>query len=249
MAVREFNGAGDRVLLAVGGLSAATHGTYGAIFKVDNTAAVRCLFVFLTSGGSFAWAPFVIETDDTAVWSSGGSGAATSAAIPQATWLTMIVRKATGTATPRFSYYNHTSTTWTHGNAIASVANGTAPTGGSIAPSSDSAGSESFDGRIALLAGWSNAVHWTADASGDTAIEAAGLEDSLQNWVDESPNMLCPYNQDPLSAVDDIIGGADQTSVTGTTVVTGDDPPGFSFALGTPASRNLFLTRSNLDLV
>ena len=48
--------------------------------------------------------------------------------------------------------------------------------------------------------------------------------------------------------MDDIIGGADQTAVTGTNVVTGADPAGFDFTLTAAPAPNLRLTRSNLQL-
>ena len=160
-------------------------------------------------------------------------------------WLTFIVRKATGTAIPRFSYYNHTSTTWTHGNATGTTGNGTAPGAGGFIIT-DTTGDEEFDGRVAVMAAWSNELHWTADGSGDSAIEAAGLEDSLQNWVDESPTSLWPFNQaSTATACYDMVGDADETEHTGTTVVTGDDPPGFTFYARTRTLRSRTCTSSD----
>lgn len=100
---------------------------------------------------------------------------------------------------------------------------------------------------MAVRGAWVNDLPWSADASGDTALTGAGLETSLQKWVDASADALWPYNQASTGTpVDDIVGAADQSSLTGTTVITGDDPPGFSFSLGqTP---KLYVARSNLQL-
>jgi len=116
MAVRRFNGSTAYVRLNVGALSAATHGTYAAIFRVVDNTDARTLMAFLSSGNAFLWCPFMVNTDDRMLY-HGDSDRFTAAAIPQAVWLLMVVRKATGTATPRFSYYNFNTTTWTHGDA------------------------------------------------------------------------------------------------------------------------------------
>jgi hypothetical protein len=247
MAVRRFNGSTAYVRLNVGALSAATHGTYAAIFRVVDNTDARTLMAFLSSGNAFLWCPFMVNTDDRMLY-HGDSDRFTAAAIPQAVWLLMVVRKATGTATPRFSYYNFNTTTWTHGDATGTTANGTAPTSGFIqTATAGTAGTESFEGDIAVTAGWSNAVHWSADTTGDSQIEAAGLETSLGNWVDETPDGLWPYNQESVATdVTDITGGgADQAATLDTTVVTGDDPPGFLFSLGPAPS--LWFTQAALQ--
>lgn len=234
MAVRELNGTSDYVRLSIGALAAATFGTYAAIFKVDDTANTRTLFCFLDSGSNFLWLPMQVDSDDTMLWFTN-SGSKTSGAIPQGVWVLLVARKATGTATPRVSYYNFTTTTWTHGNATAAIANGTAPTSGFVNTATVSDGSaEPFDGRIAVTGAWSNSLPWSADTTGDNAIVAAGLEISLANWVTAAPGALWPWNPAVAAGLVDIIGSANQVAISGTTLVNGDDPPGFSFSLGPP---------------
>jgi hypothetical protein len=244
MAVREFDGTDDTVVHSTGGLSAMTFGTTAAIFKTDANSAGYTLLALHDSGGSFLGAGLKLEGAEIGMYSAGN--ATFSVPIATGVWYLAVARKATGTATPRLSVYRFSNGVWVHGNAGTSIGNWTSPGASGTIRMHVTTGFDFFDGRMAVRAAWANEVHWTADASGDTAIEAAGLEDSLQNWVNESPDALWPYNQDPLSAVDDIVGGADQSSVTGTTVVSGDDPPGFSFTLG--GVPNLFVTRSNLQL-
>jgi hypothetical protein len=231
MAVRTFNGSTDFVRTSIGGLSAATYGTYAAIFKVDDTAVARSLFVFLDSGQSFLWHPYQVSNSDLMVFH--GNTDSRTAAIPQGVWVTMVVRKVTGSALPRFSHYNHNTTTWTHQLGDATSGDGTAPTSGFINTATDGSASEPWDGAIAVTAGWSNTVVWSADTTGDAQIEAAGLEVSLQNWVDQSPDMLIPWNPTVGAGIADISGnGANQVAISGTTQTVGDDPPGFSFELG-----------------
>jgi hypothetical protein len=242
MAVRDFNGTSDWCKLSIGGLSAATFGTFGALFQPADLAAFRALMVFLDSGNNFLWMPFGISGSDEMTY-HGTSDVVTASAIPQDVWLTMLVRKATGTATPRFSYYNHDTAVWTHGNASGTTGNGTAPTSGFINTATTGGADEVFAGRLAVTAGWANAVHWSADGSGDALIEAAGLEDSLQNWVDEAPDMLVPWNPAVAAGIVDIVGTSNQIAIAGTTQVTGDDPPGFDFTLGGPPEGPFAMSR------
>lgn len=246
MAVREFNGTTDYVRQDVGGLATATYGTFGAIFKMAvATGTTRTLMSFLTSGELFAWHPFQFLGHNVATW-FGDAASSTPAAITQDVWITMIARKASGAATPRFSYHNHTSATWTHANGDATSGDGPAPTGGFISVATNGTNGEAFFGRLAVTAGWANAVHWTADAAGDAAIEAAGLELLLSNWANESPDMLTPWNPLVADGIVDTIGTAHQVAISGTTQIEGDDPPGFSFVDPGPEATppNIFLSRN-----
>src|SRR5690606_29629507 len=92
---------------------------------------------------------------------------------------------------------------------------------------SDEAGELHFRGLIAVQAVWANRVPFANDA----AVEAAGLEESLQAWFDAEPDALWAFNQESVTdPVNDLTGnGADQIARTGTAVVTGDDPPGFDW--------------------
>jgi hypothetical protein len=244
VAVREFNGTTDLIQCATGGLSGTTYGTFAAIFKTDDITTDHAIVDMHNSGGTFLWRPIGLTGANFIMWNGDYSMLATPT-VAITTWYLGVIRKATGTATPRFSFYNFGSTTWGHGDGTTARPDGTAP-GASGTLRFGDGDNAWWDGRVAVRAAWSNEVHWTADASGDTAIEAAGLHASLQNWVDESPTALWPFNQASVATpVDDIIGGADQSSISGTTVVTDDDPPGFDFSLG-PAP-NLWFTRAALQ--
>jgi hypothetical protein len=68
------------------------------------------------------------------------------------------------------------------------------------------------------------------------------LMTSLADWVTlmgADPAVLWAFDQADVSipVVDVLGGGGDQTAISGTTVTT--DPPGFSYALGTPVTATL----------
>lgn len=91
-----------------------------------------------------------------------------------------------------------------------------------------------FDGLIA-------AVGVLSRTFSNVEIEAAGLETHLSNWLANSPAGVWRLNQTSTSGdvLDLTDNGADQTSITGTTVITGDDPPGFDFSLGAAQELNV----------
>jgi hypothetical protein len=230
VAVREFNGTSDRLVRSIGSLDGFAYGTIAAILKVASVAAgQKTLFCFRTSGDSHIDDPMAVSTARMS-WSGGCQFDPNP--LVTTTWYCMVLRKDTGSVIPRLSTYNYNSTSWLHDAGSIAVVDVTGVDSTDIITLDTGSGSEAWNGRVAVQAAWTNEVHWSADASGDSAIEAAGLETALQNWVDEAPDALWPFNQASTSdPVDDIIGGADQSSVSGTTVVTGDDPPGFSFDL------------------
>src|SRR5690606_8215478 len=92
---------------------------------------------------------------------------------------------------------------------------------------SDEAGELHFRGLIAVQAVWANRVPF----ANNTAVQDAGLHQSLDAWFDAEPDALWAFNQESVTdPVNDLTGnGADQTARTGTAVVTNDDPPGFDW--------------------
>jgi hypothetical protein len=237
VAVREFNGTSDQIICATGALSTMTFGTVAAIVKtpaVDGT--FRQFFAPHDSGGTFIGGVNVHSAGGVE-WFAGAS--VTGGTVPVNTWALLVIRKATGTATPRLSIYNFTSTTWTHTNLSASIANWSAfGASGTIRMSFQNSG-DWFKSRIAVRGAWTNSLPWSADASGDTALQSAGLHTSAANWLSNNASAFWLFNQTSTATpVDDLstTGTADQSSITGTTVVTGDDPPGFDFTLGGAAA-------------
>lgn len=248
MAVREFNGSTDTIHWAIDALSGMTFGTAAAIIKPVTTANAVHISAIHNSGGTFQATVLGYSTSgavDRAFMFSGGFANSNNDSLNEGPWYLVVVRKATGSATPRFSIYNFTGATWAHQNGSTALGDWTSG-GASGTIRTEVEGVERFHGRIATSALWSNEVHWSADTTGDAQIEAAGLEDSLQSWINEAPDALWAFNQASTSiAVDDLIANCDQTSLTGTTVIEGDDPPGFSFG-AVPSAQMLPGPRVNL---
>jgi hypothetical protein len=234
VAVREFSGAtGDDIICATGALAGFTHGTIAVIIKRSVVSNYRPLFNPHNAAGTALGSFLVWRPNNTLSWfkDAARSGGSTSLAVN--TWYLLVARKPQGSVAARFSLYNFTAASWVHEIGGASVNDWIAPgSDGSIRFTYETE-LDNLDGRIAVRGAWANTLPWSADSTGDASLEAAGLEISLQNWLTASPTALWAFNQDSITTpVADLTGGgADQTSIIGTSVVTTDDPPGFSFAL------------------
>lgn len=230
MAVRDFDGVDDDIVCATGGLSTNTFGTFAALIR--RTAVGRAQWDTIlglhTSAGT-GQNLFGIQGLNATTLYQGGVNADGPAIFDTTNWRLIVVRKASGTVTPRFSVYNLGTQAWTHAAGSTTIANWTAPgSGGSTRFRFDA--SDYMQCRIAVRAAW-NTVRWSADTAGDTDIQNAGLHRSLDHWVGSAPSALWRFDQRATTeAVLDLTGGgANQTSITGTAVITNDDPPGFRF--------------------
>jgi hypothetical protein len=207
---RNFNGTTDELHLSVGaGLAGMTHGTYAGIIRVEDTADFRTPVGFITSGGSFIVGPLQIDGSDRPTWDADPYGAA---ALPMGVWLPFVIRKPSGTVPARLSYYRLDTGAWTHANS-GNHANHTALASTDLcAFATNTSGSESHQGDVALMAFWENHLPWAATASGDAAIEAAGLQWDLLAWLNS-------YGHRPgISFIANALGGT--TTTTSFTITT-----------------------------
>src|SRR5262245_21541853 len=213
-----------------------THGTMAVICKFDTIASDRALGHLHQAGNT--WVASTIQCGSGSTWTNHDGATASDSGISISTgiWYCAVVRKASGTQFPRYSVYNYNTGLWTHAQGGSQQVNHSAPgASGDIQFSFQDNASDIFDGRIAARGLWSNTLPWTADSSGDTAIAASGIEDAASNWLSNNPTAFWLFNQASVATpVEDLstTGTADQSSITGTTVITGDDPPGFDFSLG-----------------
>jgi len=143
------------------------------------------------------------------------------------TWYLFVVRKASGTATPTANLYNYSTGAWvgwTNGSgtldndatALVEVRLGNAP------------GGFPLNGKMGGAVVYNSVL---SDTNGET------LETSAQNWFALSPTAMWRLNQASTATpvTDDTGNGADQTSITGTSVDAVDNPgptPVFDFNLG-----------------
>jgi hypothetical protein len=239
MTVREFNGTSDELVTDVGAASGMVYGTVATLVKFSTVSGFRDWTMLHDSSGLYAWSPNGLTNFSTLQMDTHGAASDSGINPGTTSWKLIVVRKATGTTTPRFSVYDYSSGTWTHVSGGSSISDSSFPpgVGGQVRFTYQNT-SDFFGGRIAARALWSNSLPWTADASGDAAIEASGLRYSAFKWKQNNPTLFQLFNQsDTSTPVADLssAGTANQTSISGTTVIAGDDPPGFNFSLTSPA--------------
>ncbi len=220
---REFDGAGDVLVTSIGNLANFRDGdmSVAAIIKVnrnnDNLEAGIVEFwdsgpgirTGLVHGGSNL--PVGLQDD------GGGAYVGPPPAIAEDVWCVAAITRTSGNI--RAHVYNYDTATWTHDGP--QTVTGADDTLASVRFAGSGFGAD-FSGRIAVAAAQ------TGTAFSDGQIET--LETGLQDWVDLfTTGAVWAFNQESTAtAVTDLIGSADQTSLTGTTTVL-DSPAGFDW--------------------
>lgn len=150
-----------------------------------------------------------------AVGVQGTSTSSTTSVSTSDGWVLVFVSKAAGTATPRFGKYVYSSDSWSFSNGAAIAYGGT--TCDMVQIGETTADARYFDGDIAAVAAIPSAL---------TDGQIAALPYSLSSWRSYAPDGLWILDQsDTSQAVVDLSGnGANQTSITGTTVSTASVP-------------------------
>ena len=233
MAVREFVAASShQITLAIGGLSGQTGGpiTYAAILKRATQSAFATVVALNAIGSTqLMYSGFqatnlgyyVSNTTDDA---DGPAGLTYGTADG---WVLFAVTKASGNVAPRFHKTVLSSATHSHNAGANTAVDGGAPSGsGNVKLGAKDTGFDFFNGRMAVAAVFPTVLS-------DGTIE--GLSTALANWVAAAPTGLWPLDQAAVGdGVLDIVGSSHQSAIVGTTVVTGDDPPGFDWSLTPP---------------
>jgi hypothetical protein len=237
MAVREFDGVDDLVELAAGTLGTLVQGanSFVVIAKLVNDND-KALVSFGAAANPLAGLVVFSNAGQHQPGYQSNAGGTLVAGVDLTAsdgWLLIGFSKASGSNKPRLHVYDYGGAAWTHVDADNAVADQPTNTVTRVAVGQDAAGSNKAAIRLAVFGVWKSRL---ADADYES-----GMHSSLGAWSALTPDALCPFNQastaDPVA---DVTGnGADQTSITGTTVITGDDPPGFSFASTTTVGRDL----------
>jgi hypothetical protein len=237
--------ADDTVVFAAGfgGADGFTHGTLAFLFRplaaYDSTN--RTLLAAYDSAGVQV-GRIALSTLNVVQWVTAGSGGS-GPTVTAGDWHALIIRKVTGTERVRFSLLNLT-TGWAHMNTVGTIADWVAPTGGTWRTFDTTFGwGPGID--IAAMAVWANELPWAADAGGDAEIEAAGLEEHLDNWRDAAPTAGWAFGQ-PLatySIEDWTLDRADEIS-TAVGVPTDATDLDFQYESSGPlvSSRNFYRT-------
>lgn len=232
MAVRSFDGGTDELTHTVGtSLSGMTYGCVAAILQVASTDTGERTWFGLHDSGGTNRVQIYNQQDHIQWWNDDVAEVATFNNISADTWYLILLRKDSGTGSVYRSMFNFSTETWTH-DFDSNFGDFLSPGSGGTVRMAYQTFSR-FNGLIAVRGAWVNDVAFATSGTGNTAVENAGLETSLSAWIDAGVDSLWAYDQSTVNDdVDDLVGDAHQDSRNGTSVVTGDDPPGFDFTLG-----------------
>ena len=230
MAVRAFSGANNvGIDVAPGALANHDGGPTTLLFIVKPTAVSNQGLINARESGSRKWSMNNFS-DGLIYYENVGAGFCSSNTVGwNATdgWRLLGVTKANGSAVARWHGYKFSigAASWVHVNTSSgSVGDASLSTGIDAIGLGYLDNDEVLNGRLAVAGAWKSVL---------TDLDIEGLTASLADWVDLSPDALWPFNQASTSdpVLDITGGGADQVAINGTSVVTGDDPPGFDFSL------------------
>lgn len=216
MPMRTLDGVDDVIVFALGSLGFAFGpGTLAAIVSKDDDSGIQSLVYVGISATSGRYA---LKFSGTALQLQCGSSAvsAPTITVTAAEGLVFVAAtKATGNVAPRFHKYNFATEVWTHENAGSNLGNSGTPTNSARLGATNTL-SQFFVGDAAI-AGVSDTV--LSDSTLETLITA------IEAWSTAGLVALWPLNQaSTATPVEDTIGTADETSITGTTVTAGDVP-------------------------
>jgi len=135
-------------------------------------------------------------------------------------WYCIVATKATGTATPRFHFYDYTAGAWTHENAVGTLANCSTPITQAQVGCTP-AGAAFWGGDVAVCGAWNVVL---------TDAQVEPLAFSLLSWFQVQPRGLFVLDQaaTTIALNDQTGGGANQSSITGT-AVSANSVPVFSY--------------------
>lgn len=221
MTVRHFDGVDDVISAEPLTPAFVGHGTLAAIWRAADFGNQG-----LASGEATGFERWSIQPvgGDLVYCDYGGFSGMHSWSADE--WFLSIATKPSGTATVRSHSMPFSTGVWTHadGSSVGDD-NGLGHTHTHFGWSLNN--NFFLEGEIAVVGIWSGVV--LSDA------ECESLESELSNWVGLEPTGLWAFDQEDVGdPVLDLSGnGFDQIAITGTSVLTGDDPPGFNFSLVT----------------
>lgn len=212
---RHFTAASsEKVTLSLGSTAALTAATIAGVVRRTTTG----VFSSIVAAGNNpnGWELGFRDTNTLMLW-NGSAEVHTTSTFTSAVWYFVCATKASGTTTPRFHWFDYSTSTWTHENASGTLANGSAPATNVWLGASNNGTGDFMNGDIQAAAYWNSEL---TDAQVET------LAQTFDSWRDLSPTDYWAVNQGTVTeAVFDEVGTANQTAITGTTLSTG--APGF----------------------
>lgn len=219
MAVREFDGVNDRIVTDNGIIGQLANGAFTllCVAKPASTTGTESM-VSVVNGSNWVAA---LQRDSTALGFSDDDDFRTGlGGTVNTAWQILAVTLSAPGGTPRFHRKQLGSGAWGHGNGGGTVAGNTISAATCEFGSTNNGSFSSFwDGRMAVAAIFGEALS-------DGALESLQATPATQTIYDLGPLALWDFNQASTATdVVDLMGnGADQTAITGTAVITGDDP-------------------------
>jgi hypothetical protein len=236
VAIRDLDGVDDQIVLtgALGNVNDATHGvTLMWLVKLPSTTALQApgIVAHAGTGVTDGLCSVYRSASTAAFWGTDDPGADVSAAVTTAAgWGIWYVTKAAGSATPRIGWRAIGSGSWSRANGGSAVGSATTPAAGRLHVGSFLDGSGRVNFRYGVCAVWNRDI---TDAEADGVF--SGLSTVAINAL--APVEIVEFNQASVATpVAGLNGVLTQNSIFQTTVVTGDDPPGWTFGLGVSGS-------------
>lgn len=220
MTVRHFDGVDDKITAEPLSPRFQGEGTLAAIWRASD-GGNHGIVSGESTGGFERWSMLPVGGDEVYI---DYSGFAAVQAWSANQWYLTVVTKAAGSSAVRQHSVPYSSGVWTHANR--GTVNDETGTGHIATHFGWALGNNFFlEGELAVVGVWCGTQ--LSDA------QCEDLEFELANWLTVPPTGLWAFDQASTSdPVLDLSGnGFDQTAIVGTTVLTGDDPPGFNFSL------------------
>lgn len=222
MAIREFNGTSDRIVTAGTGTPIAGD-AYSIVAIVEPLVLDSSkVYVGLNNGGIMC-SLAESGSGNMACFTSAASSDQNSTKYTEDVWNIAAVTKTAGNHPTRFHNKQLGAGSWSHTDGGDPLDNNLSNNVSIVFGASTSGGNNPKNCRIAAVG-----IYDFELTDGD--IEAIDLIPTTQFLADLGAVALWEFNQASTgTAVNDLVGNADQTSISGTTVVTGNDPPGWTF--------------------
>lgn len=235
-----------RVPIPAGGGANMTGAMTIAFVGKRNTAAgsAHAFLAGQDSGGNFQWEVAATSASSQVYFfnnanGQGGISASSNTQMTGANWYIVVWTKASGTVQGRLHRYSFAAGTWQH-EAAANFDSGAPANLASIASGHISFGEavdvDDLDGRIAVAGTWTSAMT-------DPQVEALSTNLKTSDWKNHAvaPVGLWEFNRalntadltdltaNAQTATSTITSTTDHSGIAGTTIISGDDPAGWTF--------------------
>lgn len=208
---RTFDGTNDEIRVSIGNCNITGAITMVVVFK-RNSTVYNGLMALHTSGGTATYAMEIQANPQNTVDFTGKLDATIGAIVSADGYVLLACDKAAGTTTPRAHKYVYGTNAWTHSNFGSTLADQASVAGGTVR-FGEWQDVDDFAGDIAIAAIYNTQLS-------DAQIEM--LAHDLDAWYALQPVGLWIFDQgsEAYNLVDLTGGGANQSTITGTTVST-----------------------------